>query len=106
MFPGGRAAKIDLAFCWQSALAHAPAMHFSPIELRRCKSNGLHLEVMTYGDKQVQYLVRKKSLPVISVPRPHILVGRARLIQRGVINFQKVWRLPFKRSTEGSRVHH
>jgi len=44
-------------------------------------------------------------MKVISVPRYNILVSRARSIQRGVIDFQNLLRLLFKRSTKVSCIH-
>src|SRR6266550_3449561 len=45
LFPGTRTAKINLASRWQAIRADAPALHFPPVKLRRCESNGLYVEV-------------------------------------------------------------
>jgi hypothetical protein len=44
-------------------------------------------------------------MKVMSVPRYDILVSRARGTQGGVIDFQQLFRLLFKRSTKMSCIH-
>ena len=47
-FPCGWLAKVDFASRRQVALADTPALHFPPIELRRCKLDGRGLDVARF----------------------------------------------------------